>query len=124
MTKLIGITFLFVGALIGTVLTGPALAQQTQPAPTEAPSRMMSPSHQMHKAMIKMNSNMAKMKMTGDTDRDFAMMMTEHHRGAIEMAEIEVKHGKVARLKAMAKKMITMQKAEQAELLKHSKMSH
>lgn len=72
-------------------------------------------------AMSRMNKKMSAMKMSGDTDKDFAIMMAEHHQGAIEMAEIEVKHGKNTELRAMAKKMIAMQKQERAELLKHAK---
>ena len=59
-------------------------------------------------------------KMTGDTDRDFASMMIEHHQQAVEMSQIEVKHGKSAQLKAMAKKMIVAQSNEIAMLKKHT----
>ncbi|MDQ2987349.1 MAG: DUF305 domain-containing protein [Armatimonadota bacterium] len=77
-----------------------------------------SPSSEMHMAMVRMSDEMAKAPMTGDADEDFAAMMIVHHQGAIEMAELEVKHGKNAELKAMAQKMIDMQKQEQVELRK------
>ena len=83
-----------------------------------------SPSSEMHMTMVAMNDAMSKSKMTGDTDKDFAAMMLIHHQGAIDMAELEVKHGKNAELKAMAQKMIDMQKAEQVELRKHADASH
>ena len=83
-----------------------------------------SPSSEMHMTMVAMNDAMSKAKMTGDTDKDFAAMMLIHHEGAIDMAELEVKHGKNAELKAMAQKMIDMQKAEQVELRKHADASH
>jgi uncharacterized protein (DUF305 family) len=39
------------------------------------------------KSMMKSNDDkMASMKMTGNTDVDFAMMMRIHHQGAIDMA--------------------------------------
>jgi uncharacterized protein (DUF305 family) len=68
-----------------------------------------------NKMMGCMNSMMDKMKnvkMTGDFDIDFANMMIEHHKGAVEMSEEEVKSGTDEKIKAMAQKIITTQKAE------------
>lgn len=56
--------------------------------------------------------DMQKMQMTGDTDKDFAMLMKVHHQQALDMAEIEVAHGKSPELKAMASKIISEQKKE------------
>ncbi|MFN0175457.1 MAG: DUF305 domain-containing protein [Saprospiraceae bacterium] len=56
------------------------------------------------------------MKMTGDFDVDFANMMVEHHQGAIDMSEIEVKAGSDAQMKGMAQQIIKAQKAEIAKL--------
>jgi hypothetical protein len=66
----------------------------------------------MHESMTGMMKNMESMKMTGDTDRDFAMMMKVHHQGAIDMAEMELKNGKDAKMRAMAKRIIDAQKKE------------
>lgn len=68
-----------------------------------------------NKMMSCMNSMMDKMKnvkMTGDFDVDFANMMIEHHKGAVEMSEQELKSGTDEKIKAMAQKIITVQKAE------------
>ncbi len=46
------------------------------------------------------------MKMTGYTDKDYAMMMKAHHENAIKMSKAEVAHGHHAELKKMAQKMI------------------
>ncbi len=54
--------------------------------------------------------------MSGDTDKDFAMMMKTHHQQALDMAKAEVEHGKSAELKAMAQKMIKDQTKEIAKL--------
>ncbi len=66
----------------------------------------------MHGSMMGMMKNMQGMKMSGDTDRDFATMMKMHHQGAIEMAEMELKNGKDPKMKAMAKEIIAAQQKE------------
>ena len=67
------------------------------------------------KSMDGMQQKMSSMSMTGNTDYDFAMMMREHHQGAIDMAEIELKQGKDPQLQKMASKIIAAQKKEIAE---------
>ena len=70
-------------------------------------------------AMMKGNSDkMASMKMTGNTDVDFAMMMRVHHQGAIDIAEAELRDGKNAQMRKMAKDMIAAQKSEIAQFEK------
>lgn len=64
--------------------------------------------HNMHQAMMKATDR--------DPDRAFAKMMIEHHRGAIAMAEVLVKHGDDAELKRMAQKSMEMQRKEIGEL--------
>ena len=56
------------------------------------------------------------MKLTGDTDKDFAMMMKMHHQQALNMAKAEVAHGKSPEMKAMAEKIIIDQTKEIAQL--------
>lgn len=70
----------------------------------------------IHSSMKTMMKNMEGMKMSGDTDKDFAMMMRMHHQGAIDMAQIELKNGKDEKLHKMAKKMIEAQQTEIKEL--------
>jgi uncharacterized protein (DUF305 family) len=55
---------------------------------------------------------MEAMPMSGETDRDFAEMMKVHHQGAIDMAELELKNGKDAKMRAMAKRIISAQQKE------------
>jgi len=66
----------------------------------------------MHGSMMGMMKNMETMKMSGDTDRDFATMMKMHHQGAIDMAQMELKSGKDAKMRAMAKGIIKAQQKE------------
>ena len=72
-------------------------------------------SHDMKQTMQAGMEAMESMKMSGDTDKDFAMMMKVHHQQALDMAKIELAHGKSPVMKAMAKKIITAQKREIAQ---------
>lgn len=67
--------------------------------------------HSMQDGMKKMES----LKMTGGVDKDFTMMMKVHHQQALNMAKIEIAHGKSSEMKAMAKKIVSAQKKEIAE---------
>jgi uncharacterized protein (DUF305 family) len=55
------------------------------------------------------------MRMTGDTDYDFAMMMRMHHDQGLKMAQNEIDNGKDAALRKLAKKIVATQKKEIAE---------
>ncbi|MEO6747466.1 MAG: DUF305 domain-containing protein [Caldimonas sp.] len=120
------------GRLVSTaafvaVLGGAALAAQAQPASSPAGSSSMKPmtggapmpgqgSEEMHKTMMSGMEKMQQMKPTGDTDKDFAMMMKMHHQQAIEMAKPEIEHGKSAELKTMARKIVKDQTKEIGQL--------
>ena len=65
----------------------------------------MAASNAMMKSMMSGMNKMMGMKMTGDPDHDFAMMLKMHHQSAVEMADMEMKQGKNAQVKAMASKI-------------------
>ena len=67
---------------------------------------------ELTEAMNDMSSKMSAMKMTGNVDKDFAMMMKVHHEGAIAMAKGELGDGKDNELKLMAQKIISDQTKE------------
>ena len=96
-------------------------AAQAQTAKPMAPSASMPMDHMkqgggdMKQSMMGGMDGMQKMKMSGDTDKDFAMMMKMHHQGAIDMAQMELAHGKSPVMKAMAKNIIAAQKKEIAQ---------
>lgn len=69
----------------------------------------------MKRSMMSGMDSMKSMQMSGDTDKDFAMMMKIHHQGAVDMAEMELAHGKSPAMKDMAKKIIAAQKKEIAQ---------
>ncbi|MCA8833329.1 DUF305 domain-containing protein [Hymenobacter pini] len=67
-------------------------------------------------AMNEMMAKMHAMKMKGNTDHDFAHHMLEHHKGAVVMADIELRDGKDATMRQMAEKIKADQQKEIAEL--------
>lgn len=73
-------------------------------------------SKDLHSVMMNGMESMKNMPMSGDLDKDFAMMMKMHHEQAIAMAKIEAEHGKTAELKAMAQKTIKDQTKEIQQL--------
>jgi uncharacterized protein (DUF305 family) len=48
----------------------------------------------------------------GDIDADFVNMMEPHHRGAIEMAELELRYGRNEKLHRVAQEIIVEQQQE------------
>lgn len=72
-------------------------------------------SSDMKQSMSHHIDNMRAVQSTGDTDKDFALMMKAHHQGAIDMAEVELAHGKSPAMKEMARKIIGAQKKEMAQ---------
>ena len=66
----------------------------------------------MHKSMMGGMKGMESMKASGDTDHDFAMMMKMHHQRALDMANVELQHGKDPVLRNMAKVIIKSQTKE------------
>jgi Domain of unknown function (DUF305) len=61
-------------------------------------------------AMMKMMHGMP--AYTGDADVDFNKQMRGHHVAAIEMAEVQLKHGKDPESRALAQEIIVAQKKE------------
>ena len=70
----------------------------------------------MMSGMRSMQQAMAHAPVTGDPDRDFVSMMTPHHQGAIDMAEVELRYGRDPGLRRLARDVITAQKREIAEM--------
>ncbi|NVO31844.1 DUF305 domain-containing protein [Hymenobacter lapidiphilus] len=67
-------------------------------------------------SMDEMMGKMDAMKMKGNTDHDFAHMMLEHHKGAVAMADIQLRDGKDATMRQMAEKIKADQQQEIGEL--------
>lgn len=93
-----------------------AFAQTSAGSASTPAGGMAHGSDQMHQSMMSGMQQMQGMKPTGDTDKDFAMMMRMHHQQAVDMAKVELQHGKSPELKAMAQKMIKDQQKEIGQL--------
>lgn len=92
-------------ALVAALAVSPAFAQTAGHG-----------SDQMKKSMESGMKSMQSMSMSGDTDKDFAMMMKMHHQQALDMAKVEVEHGKSPELKKIASKIIQDQTKEIEQL--------
>ena len=67
------------------------------------------------RAMERMMKEMA-ITPSGDVDRDFVHMMVPHHRGAIEMAMAQLRHGRNPQLRRLAQEIIATQQQEIAAM--------
>jgi uncharacterized protein (DUF305 family) len=66
-------------------------------------------------AMVQMDAGMC-ITPSGDPDRDFARAMIPHHQGAIEMARLELLHGRDVHLRRLAQGIVVEQSQEIALL--------
>ncbi len=82
---------------------GHGSAHQQASAPTEAAAAYDAAMTRMHQGMGKASA---------DPDESFMRMMIGHHQGAIDMAEIELKHGKDPEARRLAEQVIAAQAAE------------
>lgn len=111
------------GVVLLAAITFGTIACAQQQAPTPQPSATTSPamdaSTQMHDAMMQGQS--MTMPMSGDVDKDFAAMMTMHHRQALAMIDVYLQHGDDPELKALAQRMRDAQQKEITEMAPKAK---
>lgn len=95
--------------LTGLIITAlsTSLVANADTMSSEASGKNMSMDH--------MDMDHKHMKMTGDQDYDFAMMMRMHHVQGVKMAQKEIDQGKDPDMRAAAKKIVEAQKKEIAE---------
>lgn len=98
-------------------------ADTTMKMPDHADNKMngddkMGMNNELMKSMITSMDKMKAVKMNGDFDAEFAGMMIEHHQGAIDMANIELKSGSDNTMKTMAQNIIKAQTGEIATFKK------
>jgi uncharacterized protein (DUF305 family) len=109
--------------LVLTVAAHPASAQQGASMPgmnmsTSADTGSSPSTSAFKEADEKMMKEMSAPPYGGNTDKDFVAHMIPHHQGAIDMAKVELKYGKDADMKRLAKSIIKAQNEEIAYMKK------
>ncbi|WP_229411137.1 MULTISPECIES: DUF305 domain-containing protein [unclassified Massilia] len=111
-------------SLIGLLVTGILVASAALASATAASAQSMAgmqhdmkstasdSSMKMHMTMQENQKKMNDMQMSGDIDRDFAMMMRAHHQAGIDMAKVEAESGKNPEMVKEAKKIIASQQKD------------
>jgi len=94
----------FVVVLLAVAIAIPAFAKM--------PMHHTSVDMAFDQAMSAMHTAMDQVPMTGKPDTDFAAMMIPHHKGAIDMAKIELQYGTDPRLRRLAQEIIVTQQSE------------
>ncbi len=105
-------------AIAVSLLAAPVIAAGAEPAKDAAKAGMTMPtpptdagnmSHMGHMGDMGADRGMS---MTGDVDYDFAVNMRRHHQMALMMSQAQLKNGKDASMRDLAKKIIAAQKEE------------
>lgn len=116
---------LMAGVLLALALAGPAAAQDNDHGTMDHGSmghgsmdKSMEPKGDTgpsSKAFAAANAKMHEamdITFTGNADIDFVRGMIAHHQGAIDMAKVELEHGKDAELRKLAEEIIAAQEGE------------
>ncbi|WP_207450257.1 CopM family metallochaperone [Roseomonas marmotae] len=107
---------LVIAATLFLSFTGVTLAQHADHGAAKPAAGSESASTRAFRdSMMRMHKNMD-IPYTGDADRDFAAGMIPHHQGAIDMARIELEHGKDPEMRKLAQEIIVAQEKEIAQL--------
>lgn len=111
---------LIITSTLALALAGPAFAQEMHGrghADTTAAASDNPVAKAFEDANLKMHEDMA-LDYTGDADVDFVRSMIPHHQGAIDMARVQLEHGKDPEIRKLAEDVIKAQEAEIAEMRK------
>jgi uncharacterized protein (DUF305 family) len=76
----------------------------------------MSPAIQADQDAMKKMMDQMNAPYSGDPDRDFATHMIPHHKGAIDMAQVELTYGTDPKMRKLAADVVAAQKREIAEM--------
>ena len=67
---------------------------------------------ELNATMDKMHMAMAAIERSGNADVDFVRLMLPHHQGAIDMAKVQLLHGKDPQMRRLAQEIVTDQQLE------------
>ena len=67
---------------------------------------------ELQQSMQSMHETMFSLESTANDDVDFVRLMLPHHQAAIDMAKVELSHGKDPRMRRLAQEIITDQQSE------------
>jgi uncharacterized protein (DUF305 family) len=104
---------LFLGAALTLAFTLPTHAQEADHSGHQmnAPAGESASTQAFIDANAKMHKGMA-ITFTGNADVDFVRGMIAHHQGAIDMAKVELEHGKDPDIRKLAEGIISAQEGE------------
>ena len=108
-TPLVATASMFLGFALAACAGAYAHEPKTPP-PATAMAAHSEGSMELHRIMTQ--GHKMPMRMTGNVDQDFAIMMSMHHEQALKMVDVLLEHGRDAELKAMARKMKAAQQQE------------
>jgi hypothetical protein len=63
-------------------------------------------------SMLKMHDEMSAIERTGDADADFVRLMLPHHQAAVDMARVQLLHGKDPQMRRLAQEILADQQLE------------
>ncbi len=61
---------------------------------------------------MKMHDEMSAIQRTGDADTDFVRLMLPHHQAAVDMARVQLLHGRDPQIRRLAQEIISDQQLE------------
>jgi Domain of unknown function (DUF305) len=64
------------------------------------------------RSMMKMHDEMSAIERTGNTDADFLRLMLPHHQAAVDMARVQLLHGKDPQMRRLAQEILSDQQLE------------
>ncbi|GMB81388.1 DUF305 domain-containing protein [Shinella zoogloeoides] len=107
---------MLLGAALALAFTLPAIAQDAADHSGHQGMTMGEASGSPStKAFVDANTKMHKgmeIEFTGNADVDFVRGMIAHHQGAIDMAKVELEHGKDPAIRKLAEDIVSAQEGE------------